>query len=204
MKYSRPMKALHALIVVSSLLLFSVAMNGCAAKNTYTNLPAGVTSAQVNAWVTANNGLTTASSLTDTAVKAVIAANRAGVFPDGTGYANTLRALGQASQIEIQAANFLQTVPNNFGQSIAAQLAAFTTQIGTQLSSASGLAAAGIKNATTQQQVVSIIAQITSAIAQIQALVKTITSYEPLRGGADYADNVIGPEDFFGSVHVYA
>lgn len=160
-------------------LCVAMAGAGCAAKNTYTNLPPNVTNAQVNAWVSANDDLVALTSVTDGATKAVIAAHNASgpngsIFPDGPAYVATLNALGRVIQLKIQAEEFLQAVPNDFGQPVATQIATFATQIASQLSTAQGMAASGITDPTTSAGVVKAITGVVSIVAQIQALVASI------------------------------
>jgi len=95
-----------------SLLLFS-----CAAQKTVTNLPAGVTQAQVQRWDSAVQDLQKISQLTSTLRQTVIALNKAGVIPDGKTYAAILTSLGKIDQAQIDASTFLQAQPNNWGVS---------------------------------------------------------------------------------------
>lgn len=153
------------ILILAPLML----LTACANRTVVTGLPPNVTQAQVNGWQTATNTLKTLSDATHTIQVSVITANRNGFFKDGDGYAATVAALGRADALELRAAQFLQTVPNSFGQSIQKQLMEFALQINVQLNIASqqlGIPA-------------SIVTSISSAInlgLQIEQLIQSLTS----------------------------
>lgn len=162
-----------------AILLLAVSMAGCAAKNTtVTNLPAGVTQAQVANWTNAVNDLQQAQSLTHGGVTTVIALNRQtpSVFPDGPAYAATLGGLGKAEQIEIQAATFLKTVPNNWSASTSSQVLTYSTQILAQLSTAQAQGAIGIKAPASVTAVTNIINQVVTLINLVKSLATAPTA----------------------------
>lgn len=160
------MKVLRSL---SAVLILAVMLGGCANHTVVTALPPGVTQTQVNAWTTAVNDLKTISDATHAIQVGVITANRNGLFPDGNAYAATVTAIGRADALELQATQFLQSVPNNFGQPIQTQLMNFTTQIISQLQSASGQLGIPVNIATQ-------IAAIIATGLQLEQLIQSLTA----------------------------
>jgi hypothetical protein len=152
----------------------SIALSGCANRTVVTGLPAGVTNAQINAWTSSVSYLKNISDLTHAVQVAVITANRNGLFKDGLAYASTVTAIGRADALELQATQFLQSVPNSFGQPIQTQLMSYTTQILSQLqlaSSQQGIPANIVTN----------IAAIIAEGIQIEQLIQSLTSWNLLQ-----------------------
>jgi hypothetical protein len=154
------------ILILASLMLICA---GCANRTVVTGLPPNVTNAQVNAWTSSVSYLKSLSDITHTAQVSVITANRNGLFKDGNAYAATVRALGEADSLELQADTFLKSVPNSFGQPIQTQLMNYASQIVSQLQTAS--AQLGVPS--------NIITNIASAISlgiQIEQLIQSLTS----------------------------
>ncbi len=152
---------------IALLLLIS----GCAARNkTVTNLPTNVTLAQVQNWDTAVADLDRFSTAITTARQTVISLNKQGVFPDGPQYIATLNGLGRADQLEVEAATFLKGVPNDWSQSTQSEFSAYVTQISAALSDIVKQGTVGIKNPTSQQQVVALISNAAAIIGIVLSL----------------------------------
>lgn len=161
-------------VLILSVLLSSLL--GCAAKNTtVTNLPTGVTQAQVNSWTSAVNDLKEAQDLTHGGLTTVIGLNHQSpsIFPDGPAYAGALAAFGKAEQLETQAAVFLKTVPNNWSTSTTNQVADYSAQILLQLQTAQLQGAVGIKSPAAVTALSNTLTQVMNVIKLVQSLTGT-------------------------------
>ena len=162
-----------ARIALIGLLALTV---GCATKNvTVTNTPTGVTSVQVDAWTSAINDLTQAQTFTHTALTTVVGLNRRLAFPDGPAYAATINGFGRAEQLEIEAAQFLKTVPNDWSQSTSTKILSYTNQILAQMQIALANGTVGSPNSAST---------ITDMIGQIVAVIKLVQSLPTITTGA--------------------
>ena len=154
-----------------AVVLAAVLCAGCAAKNTtVTGLPAGVAQSQVNNWTSAVGDLKQAQDLTHSGLTTVIALNKQGTFPDGPAYAATLGGFGRAEQVELAAAMFLKTVPNDWSLSTANKIAAYSSEILAQLQMAASNGSLGIKAAAPLAQVTGIINNAVAVIHLVQQL----------------------------------
>lgn len=131
------------------LLAFCLTLAACASHRTVTNLPPGVANAQVNNWISATTDLQNAQAATHTAFVGAVELNRSGVIPDGQAYGETLTALGRATQLEIEFAQFLNTVPNNWSLSTSAKATTYVNQILAQLTAANAGGLLNVKNPAT-------------------------------------------------------
>src|SRR5579863_7525169 len=112
------------------LLALVASLSGCAARaKNITNLPAGVTLAQAQSWDTAVADLDKFANSVSALRQSVIALNAQGAFPAGAAYTHTLQDIGKADQIEIEASNFLKTVPQDWSSSTQSQIENYTAQI---------------------------------------------------------------------------
>jgi len=143
---------------------------GCAIHTTVTNLPPGVTQQQVNNWQNASNDLSKAQSFTHVALVSVTTFNKNGVFPDSPAYAATLENIGRAEQVEIAAAQFLKTVPNDWSMSVKNQIAGYTANILMQLQAANTSGATGVKNLNTAKQLNQLIGNAIQVMQLVQKL----------------------------------
>jgi len=104
-------------------LISSFVFAGCAARQkTITNLPAGVTLTQVQAWDSAVANLDKIASSTTAARQAIITLHTQGVIPDGVTYGKILTALAKIDQGEISAAAFLKAYPNTWSPGLATKM----------------------------------------------------------------------------------
>ena len=147
-----------------AVLVLAIIMAGCV-HNTVTNLPPGVTAAQVNAWTTAVNQVKIISDSVHAAQGTVIQLNRSGQFPDGPAYKSAITALAEITKGGIAANQVLQTVPNNFGQPVATQVVSLATQILTQVAALTTSTSGVAKSA---------LATLNTSIAAMQLAAKTM------------------------------
>jgi len=126
-----------------------------------TNVPTGVTVNQVQAWDSANKDLATIATLTHTAQQLVQTLNQTTVtvngvqtvvFPSGGAYNATLTDLAKIDQAQIQAAEFLKTVPQNWSADTKTKIASYITTITAALADATANGLVGVKNSTSQAQ----------------------------------------------------
>lgn len=157
-------------------LAVMIVASACNRPVTVTGLPTGVSNAEVNNWISAVSDLDKAYALTDAIRKTVISLNQtklpngSAVFPDGTVYVGFLQGIGRAYSLENQAAVFLKTVPNDFGQPVKTKLGDFTTQILTELQNSAAQAAFGIKDSASAQAIANSFALVISAINAARVL----------------------------------
>lgn len=148
----------------SSLLLYFVAsllLSSCAARQkNITNLPAGVTLAEVQNWDSAVANLDKIAQTTSTLRQAIVALNQQGVIADGDTYGRLLTSLGKIDQLQIDAVQFLKTQPKNWGVSTQLKVKNDLTLIQQELLNITQQQMAGIKSAGAQKQVGAMVTQI--------------------------------------------
>jgi hypothetical protein len=157
-------------IAIFAFLVSSFVFVSCAARQkTVTNLPAGVTQTQVQQWDTAVANLDKIASTTSAVRQAVIAINQVQAIP-APYYGRILTALGKIDQAQISAAAMLKAYPNTWTPGLAAQLQQYLTIISAQLTSITQDGLAGIKDANSQKQITTLIAEITAAVNLVLTL----------------------------------
>ncbi len=169
------------LTFVIGALALAFTLGGCAARQkNVTNLPAGVTQAQAQAWDTAVANLDKIAQTVSTLRQSVIALNKAtvtdangtrAVFPDGKQYAAALTTIGKIDQLEIDAANFLKAQPQNWSLSTQQKVQKDTVQIQALLQELVTQQITGIKNPNAQSQVQGLIAQLGGLATAILSLI---------------------------------
>ena len=138
---------LNRLASVMVLALLTFVTPGCHRQVVVTNTPAGVSPNAVANWYAATGEFKLAADYTKQLTEATIALHaEGGVFPDEDTYQKTLAALGRAAQIEVQASQFLNTVPNNWNQDISKQVAGYANDLATQVQLALDDGLAHVKN----------------------------------------------------------
>jgi hypothetical protein len=162
---------------VVAVLLLGLAMTGCAARQkAITNLPTGVTQAQVQGWDSAVANLNKIADANSRLRQAVIGLhNTMGVdgtpvFPSGQSYITTLETIGQIDQIENAGTVFLQGVPKDWNLTTKAVITSDMQRISALLQKLNSESATGIKNTNSQQQVNTLISEITSSVTLILSL----------------------------------
>jgi hypothetical protein len=156
-------------------LIFS----GCAARTTtITNLPTGVTTSQVQNWDSAVKDLATIATITHTAQQLVTTLHSSTVTVNGTAstvltgaaYDTLVADLAKVDQAQIEASEFLKTVPQNWGQSTQTQIAGYITAITAALADATANGLVGVKNPSAQAQLAQFLADIGQTAALISQL----------------------------------
>lgn len=149
---------------------------GCAARqSTVTNLPTGVTQAQVQSWDSAVGNLHAVAIANSNLRQAVIALH-AQTTPNGAPlvsddvYSRIIIAIGKIDQAENAASGVLSQTPNNWNQSVKGQVAAYTAQIAAALQVLNGEGIAAAKGSSREQQIGQFIGNIAAAIQIIAAL----------------------------------
>jgi len=157
-----------------AILALSAALSGCAARvTTVANLPPGVTQTEVTHWDSAVSDLGKVAATTSALRQAAIAANQPPIsaFAGNQGvYVAMLRSIARVDQAQIAAANFLQTVPDNWSASTAAQVQGYVKAILAELATETQQGLPGISNATAKQQIGQLIAEIQAAANLVLAL----------------------------------
>lgn len=147
------------------MLLLAAALCGCAVRTqNVTNLPAGVTQAEVQAWDTEVADLQKVSTVVSTLRQAVIGAENAGAWPDSATYVKALQTVAKMDQLELAAAAFLQQQPQHFGVSVKQSIADYVNQIGSLMDSLSLQSVAGIKNPDTQKAIKAVVTELDAAL----------------------------------------
>lgn len=134
-------------------------------KVTVTNAPPGVVPTEVAAWYQATGAVKTWSDASLALTNAAIDLHTS--FPSEAAYQSTLQGLGKENQIGLQAAMFLQTVPQNFDATASGKLSGFLSQGLSALSDATAVGLLQIKNPQTQ-------AAVTESITSLQTSLKII------------------------------
>lgn len=148
-----------------------VSIAGCAARaKNVTNLPAGVSQTQVQNWDSAVADLQKVAQVTTTLRQTVISLNKTGVFPDGPAYAGTLAGIGRIDELQIEALNYLQSVPSDWSLTTQNKILAETQQIQAILTDITNNGIVGIKDPTEQSQVAQLISNLGAAAALIISL----------------------------------
>jgi hypothetical protein len=143
---------------------------GCAARvKNVTNLPAGVTLQQVQAWDSAIADLHKIASVVSTLRPSLTDLHAGGALDDAY-YGDALRVMGTIDQAELAAVAVLQQSPQNFSASAKQQVAGYIQTISTQIQHLNAIGATGIKNPKSLQTVNGLIADLTSVVALILAL----------------------------------
>lgn len=165
---------------LAAILAASFSLPGCAAKKTITNVPTGVPVTTVQSWDQATTELSKIAQTTTTARQMLIQLNQTtfvnpqgqteAIFPDGPHYIAALNAIGKVDQLQVQAANLLNSEPNNWSQGTQAVIAGLVQQMGVALGTLTQESTLGIKNPASQAQVQQLITELTSFASLIVQL----------------------------------
>ena len=154
------MKTLLTLSLAAALLF-----SGCAARTkNVTNLPPGVTLAEVQSWDKEVAALHKMATITSSVRQGVIGIQKAGAFPDSAVYVNALRAIGKVDQLELAASDYLRSTPEYFGQPQKDKIRGMLNDIAGELEGLNVQSLAGIKNAQTKQQVSNLVAELVATL----------------------------------------
>ena len=152
------------------IILLAVALSGCAAQKTVTNLPPGVTMTQAQTWDSAVSNLDKIATANSAARQTIVELNHANLFPDGPNYITALNVVGKIDQLELAASAVLKQSPSNFTDTTRQQVRDYTTQIAAQLVLLNNTGVTGIKNPSKQTQIADLISSITAAVGLVLTL----------------------------------
>jgi hypothetical protein len=138
---------------------------GCAPRvKNVTNLPTGVTLAEVQAWDSEVAALQKIATVNSSVRQGIIAMEQAGVFPDTATYVHALQATAKIDLAELTAVSFLRQTPQHFGVSERAKVQAILADIGTQVMALNTQTLAGIKDSATKTALSTFVADLTAAM----------------------------------------
>lgn len=157
---------------IFAFLISSFVLAGCAARQkNITNLPAGVTLAEVQNWDSAVANLDKIAQTTSTLRQAIVALNQQGVISSGEYYGKFLTSLGKIDQLQIDAVQFLKSQPKNWGVSTQLKVKNDLALIQQELLNITAQQMVGIKSAGAQKQVGAMVTQIGDLTAIILSTV---------------------------------
>jgi hypothetical protein len=138
---------------------------GCAARTkNITNLPAGVTQAEVQNWDKEVAALHKMATITTSVRQGIIGLERAGAFPDSVTYVNALRAIAKVDQLELAASDYLRSTPEYFGQPQKDKIRGMLNDIAGELEGLNVQSLASIKNAQTKQEVSNLVTELVATL----------------------------------------
>jgi hypothetical protein len=161
--------------LLAIVLSLSALAGGCGPK-TVTGTPPGVSSTTVQNWDSAVANLNKIASAVSAMRQAVIGLNKTvgsdgtPVFPDGPAYTVTLQALGRIAQVELDAANFLNGVPQDWSQPTQQKIVSYMNDIIAQITALNQQGVTGIKNLSTQTQITQLLSELSDAANLILSL----------------------------------
>lgn len=161
-----------AVFALLSCMALACALGGCAARvKNVTNLPAGVTQAQAQAWDSEVATLDKVASATSALRQAVISLEKQGAFPDTVAYVKALQAVAKIDQAELAASAYLKQQPEYFGVPQKQKVQGLLNDIGAQIQGLNLQTLVGIKNPEHQKQLSAVVADLTNVVNIALALV---------------------------------
>jgi hypothetical protein len=165
-----------------SILVVTLCLTGCAARQKQvTNLPAGVTQAQVQNWDSAVANLDKIAQTVSTLRQAVITANQTMVtdssgthklFPDGPAYVAFLTSIGRIDQLEIDSSAMLKAQPQNWGVDVQTKIKNNMALMQQEIAAINSQGLIGIKSASAQAQV----QQLTTNLSNLALLIVSLAT----------------------------
>jgi hypothetical protein len=151
--------------VLFSGVFFLCTLAGCSARTkNVTNLPAGVTQAEVQRWDSEVAALHKIAAVTSSLRQGVIGLEKAGAFPDSVAYVNALRGVAKIDQLELAASDYLKQQPEYFGQPQKDKVRGILSDIAAELQTLNVQSLAGIKNTDHQKQLNLLLQDVTAAL----------------------------------------
>ncbi len=152
-------------------LLLAFFGSGCAVRTkTVTNLPAGVTPAEIQFWDSENAALHKMATITTTVRQAVIALEKDGAFPDTVAYVNALRAIAKIDQLELAASGYLKQRPEYFGAPQKEKVREIINEIGNEVTGLNVQSLVNIKNGDSKTKLSAAVADLLAAMNVALAL----------------------------------
>jgi hypothetical protein len=150
-------------------------LGGCAARVSHvTNLPVGVSEQAVKNWYSATGAVKTIATQNAAAFTAVKELRTIGVFPNDEAYEYTVIALGRIAQINEDAVQFLQSVPNDWSKNTQQKMAAYMNEISGLLQKLNAQGVTGIKNPDSLTSVNKLIALVTESVSLVLSLMDVV------------------------------
>lgn len=157
------------LCILCMLLAFFGA--GCAARTkTVTNLPAGVTQAQVQAWDSEVAALHKMATITSTVRQGIIGLEKDGAFPDTVAYVNALRAIAKIDQLELAASVYLQEKPEYFAVPQKEKVRQILNEVGSEIEGLNVQSMINVKNGDSKAKLTAVVADLVAAMNTALAL----------------------------------
>jgi len=148
------------------LLAVSCGLSACAARvKNVTNLPPGVTQAQVQAWDSEVATLGKIATATSSLRQAVISLEKAGAFPDTVAYVKALQSVAKIDQLELAASAYLKQQPEYFGVPQKAKVQGILNDIGSQIQGLNLQTLVNIKNPDHQKQLSAVVGELTNLVS---------------------------------------
>ena len=145
--------------------LLSATLCGCAIRTrNVTNLPAGVTQAQAQAWDSEVATLDKVAAATSALRQAVIALEKQGAFPDTVAYVKALQTVAKIDQAELAASTYLKQQPEYFGVPQKQKVQGLLNDIGSQIQGLNLQTRVGIKDPASQNQLSAVVADLTNVV----------------------------------------
>jgi hypothetical protein len=136
---------------------------GCAARvKNVTNLPPGVTLAEVQSWDKEVAALHKIASGTSAVRQGILGLEQAGAFGNSQEYVKALVAVAKIDQLELVASAYLKQNPQHFGQAEKSKITGMLQEIGGQITALESVAA--IKNADTKNQISTLVAELVATM----------------------------------------
>ena len=159
-----------------SLTLIVFCLEGCAPRvGTVANTPPGVTQPQVQNWYAATGAFTKIADVDHQILAGVVGFHDSGLWSDTGSYEISLRALGRIEQIQIEAATFLKTVPDDWSKSTREKIQTYTNEMSAEIQKVNASGATGIKNPDSLATINALIADLTKTANLVLTLVNAFT-----------------------------
>jgi len=136
--------------LLSIFLACSLALSGCAARvKNITDLPPGVTLAEVQAWDSEVAALHRVAVTTSAVRQGILGLQQAGAFPNDAAYVKVLQVIAKIDQAELEASAYLRGTPNTFGATQKVKLQSILQRMKDAVNSPEFQSLASIKNPKT-------------------------------------------------------
>lgn len=154
------------LLLVAACAVVALLFGGCAARvKTVTNLPAGVTQAEAQAWDSEVAALHKMAVVTSSVRQSIIGVENAGAFPDTVAYVAALRSIAKVDQLELASSDILKKSPQHFGLPEKQEVAGLLNDIANELQTLNVQSMAQVKNSNSKTQLTALLTDLQAALA---------------------------------------
>jgi hypothetical protein len=154
-----------------AVLAFSLVFSGCAARvNHITNLPPGVSEQSVKNWYSAVGAMKKIRDIDHSLYLTVTSLRDNKVWTDDASYTVALTSVGRLEATEIEANQFLESVPNDWSQPTQLKMQNYMNAISAAIQDLNTGGVTGIKDAGTLASVNNSIKSITVSVSLILSL----------------------------------